>query len=110
MRPFIQSKSSNLTEDDTLYELRGVLLHKGTSAYHGHYEAQVYDELYMLALFFLGDLLTAFEAKTTGTSSMMKMCRNLCLSTTWQLVILGSQLCCPMMKIRSEFKSPSRSG
>ncbi|KAH9951255.1 cysteine proteinase [Amylocystis lapponica] len=28
---------------DNLYELRGVLLHKGTSAYHGHYEAQVFD-------------------------------------------------------------------
>lgn len=26
-----------------LYELRGVLLHKGLSAYHGHYEAQVLD-------------------------------------------------------------------
>ncbi|KAF8911983.1 hypothetical protein CPB84DRAFT_1760942 [Gymnopilus junonius] len=26
-----------------LYELRGILLHKGTSAYHGHYEAQVKD-------------------------------------------------------------------
>jgi uncharacterized UBP type Zn finger protein len=25
------------------YELRGILLHKGSSAYHGHYEAQVYD-------------------------------------------------------------------
>lgn len=25
------------------YELRGVLLHKGPSAYHGHYEAQVLD-------------------------------------------------------------------
>ncbi|KAH6918351.1 hypothetical protein BKA70DRAFT_13800 [Coprinopsis sp. MPI-PUGE-AT-0042] len=25
------------------YELRGILLHKGNSAYHGHYEAQVYD-------------------------------------------------------------------
>ncbi|KAJ3545017.1 hypothetical protein NM688_g5677 [Phlebia brevispora] len=25
------------------YRLRGVLLHKGPSAYHGHYEAQVYD-------------------------------------------------------------------
>ncbi|RDB21476.1 Ubiquitin carboxyl-terminal hydrolase 48 [Hypsizygus marmoreus] len=29
--------------DDNLYELRGILLHKGSSAYHGHYEAQVYD-------------------------------------------------------------------
>ncbi|KAG8217868.1 hypothetical protein J3R82DRAFT_6034 [Butyriboletus roseoflavus] len=26
-----------------IYELRGVLLHKGPSAYHGHYEAQVLD-------------------------------------------------------------------
>ncbi|KAF9246150.1 hypothetical protein BU15DRAFT_39647 [Melanogaster broomeanus] len=26
-----------------IYELRGVLLHKGTSAHHGHYEAQVFD-------------------------------------------------------------------
>lgn len=26
-----------------VYELRGVLLHKGPSAYHGHYEAQVFD-------------------------------------------------------------------
>lgn len=25
------------------YELCGVLLHKGPSAYHGHYEAQVMD-------------------------------------------------------------------
>lgn len=25
------------------YELVGILLHKGASAYHGHYEAQVYD-------------------------------------------------------------------
>lgn len=29
--------------DENIYELRGVLLHKGASAYHGHYEAQVYD-------------------------------------------------------------------
>lgn len=28
------------------YELRGVLLHKGPSAYHGHYEAQVFDTAY----------------------------------------------------------------
>ncbi|CAA7271556.1 unnamed protein product [Cyclocybe aegerita] len=28
---------------DSMYELRGILLHKGASAYHGHYEAQVND-------------------------------------------------------------------
>lgn len=35
----------DLTQEtiDNAYELRGVLLHKGQSAYHGHYEAQVYD-------------------------------------------------------------------
>ena len=25
------------------YQLRGVLLHRGPSAYHGHYEAQIFD-------------------------------------------------------------------
>jgi hypothetical protein len=33
--------------DNNVYELRGVLLHKGTSAYHGHYEAQVFDTTYV---------------------------------------------------------------
>lgn len=34
-----------VTEDnEEVYELRGVLLHKGQSAYHGHYEAQVYSQ------------------------------------------------------------------
>ncbi|KAF9053878.1 cysteine proteinase [Hymenopellis radicata] len=31
------------SDEQSVYELRGVLLHKGSSAYHGHYEAQVYD-------------------------------------------------------------------
>ncbi|KAI5900286.1 uncharacterized protein SCHCODRAFT_02607525 [Schizophyllum commune H4-8] len=30
-------------KESHIYDLRGVLLHKGSSAYHGHYEAQVYD-------------------------------------------------------------------
>lgn len=34
------------TCDGNLYELRGILLHKGSSAYHGHYEAQVYDSTF----------------------------------------------------------------
>ncbi|KAJ7172277.1 hypothetical protein C8R46DRAFT_1175273 [Mycena filopes] len=37
-------KSPSLkTSEGNIYELRGVLLHKGKSAYHGHYEAQVFD-------------------------------------------------------------------
>lgn len=28
---------------EQMYDLRGILLHKGASAYHGHYEAQVFD-------------------------------------------------------------------
>lgn len=29
--------------EDVWYDLRGVLMHKGTSAHHGHYVAQVRD-------------------------------------------------------------------
>ena len=32
--------------DNNKYHLRGVLLHRGPSAYHGHYEAQVFDMKY----------------------------------------------------------------
>ncbi|KAG8728077.1 hypothetical protein FRC12_022035, partial [Ceratobasidium sp. 428] len=38
MRPFVDGQKSDLW-----YDLRGVLLHRGASAYHGHYEAQVFD-------------------------------------------------------------------
>ncbi|KAI9064377.1 cysteine proteinase [Trametes sanguinea] len=38
-----QHKKRPRNESKNLYELRGVLLHKGPSAYHGHYEAQVFD-------------------------------------------------------------------
>ncbi|KAG5647281.1 hypothetical protein DXG03_000817 [Asterophora parasitica] len=46
MSPFLGSRHQSSPvqpSDDNTYELRGVLLHKGPSAYHGHYEAQVYD-------------------------------------------------------------------
>ncbi|KAJ7709699.1 hypothetical protein B0H17DRAFT_999051 [Mycena rosella] len=36
-------KSVSRKSEGNIYELRGVLLHKGKSAYHGHYEAQVFD-------------------------------------------------------------------
>ncbi len=39
---------ADLVVSSDLYELRGVLLHKGTSAYHGHYEAQVFDAAYVI--------------------------------------------------------------
>lgn len=38
-----KTASSDATSGENIYELRGVLLHKGASAYHGHYEAQVFD-------------------------------------------------------------------
>ncbi|EGO18657.1 hypothetical protein SERLADRAFT_418842 [Serpula lacrymans var. lacrymans S7.9] len=43
--PAAKRKASESTSDDSqdIYDLRGVLLHKGASAYHGHYEAQVFD-------------------------------------------------------------------
>jgi hypothetical protein len=37
------SPSPPNNEANDTYQLRGVLIHKGGSAYHGHYEAQVYD-------------------------------------------------------------------
>ncbi|KAI0664864.1 cysteine proteinase [Cubamyces menziesii] len=38
-----RKKRTAIKESKNLYALRGVLLHKGASAYHGHYEAQVFD-------------------------------------------------------------------
>lgn len=45
MNKFLKHDSEAGDHDTTtnMYELAGILLHKGTSAYHGHYEAQVYD-------------------------------------------------------------------
>jgi hypothetical protein len=43
-----KGKESPTHESSNIYNLRGVLLHKGPSAYHGHYEAQVFDETYVL--------------------------------------------------------------
>ncbi|KAH7889396.1 hypothetical protein F5I97DRAFT_1801122 [Phlebopus sp. FC_14] len=43
MSKFVSSRESISGEEGHVYELRGVLLHKGASAYHGHYEAQVLD-------------------------------------------------------------------
>jgi len=51
MGKFLGSKNDRercpKNDDDNIYELRGILLHKGTSAYHGHYEAQVNDIEYV---------------------------------------------------------------
>ncbi|KAJ7940429.1 hypothetical protein B0H13DRAFT_2648065 [Mycena leptocephala] len=38
-----RKSASTKKSEENIYELRGVLLHKGKSAYHGHYEAQVFD-------------------------------------------------------------------
>ncbi|EJU05183.1 hypothetical protein DACRYDRAFT_103677 [Dacryopinax primogenitus] len=40
MKPFL---NGGAYMDDQIYDLRGVLLHRGLSAYHGHYIAQAYD-------------------------------------------------------------------
>lgn len=39
----LRKRATHDDHGDGIYELRGVLLHKGASAYHGHYEAQVFD-------------------------------------------------------------------
>lgn len=46
MDQFLGSSSERRASQESsnnIYELRGILLHKGPSAYHGHYEAQVFD-------------------------------------------------------------------
>ncbi|KAJ7063468.1 hypothetical protein C8F01DRAFT_78645 [Mycena amicta] len=48
LTPFLGKAADRKSEpppklDANIYELRGVLLHKGKSAYHGHYEAQIFD-------------------------------------------------------------------
>lgn len=48
MQSFLQDSALSQSKPSScMYELRGVLLHKGTSAYHGHYEAQAYDMTYV---------------------------------------------------------------
>jgi uncharacterized UBP type Zn finger protein len=36
-------RKQDTTNEENIYELKGVLIHKGSSAYHGHYEAMVFD-------------------------------------------------------------------
>ncbi|KXN92215.1 Ubiquitin carboxyl-terminal hydrolase 48 [Leucoagaricus sp. SymC.cos] len=43
MKQFLKRSVESGQSEENVYELAGILLHKGTSAYHGHYEAQVYD-------------------------------------------------------------------
>jgi ubiquitin carboxyl-terminal hydrolase 48 len=38
-----KAAACDIPPSKNIYELKGVLLHKGASAYHGHYEAQVFD-------------------------------------------------------------------
>ncbi|KAF8892462.1 hypothetical protein BD779DRAFT_1770408 [Infundibulicybe gibba] len=56
--------------EENIYELRGVLLHKGASAYHGHYEAQVYDETNNAWFQFSDELVT--KIKTPGQPVLAK--------------------------------------
>jgi ubiquitin carboxyl-terminal hydrolase 48 len=41
MNKFVRNQDS--MNEENAYELKGVLVHKGSSAYHGHYEAMVFD-------------------------------------------------------------------
>lgn len=50
--------------EEYIYDLRGILLHKGPSAYHGHYKAQIYDV--HEAKWFLFDDETVNEIEALG--------------------------------------------
>ncbi|KAJ7510074.1 cysteine proteinase [Mycena galericulata] len=60
-----KDRTSKYSEGN-VYELRGVLLHKGKSAYHGHYEAQVFDDTKHSWFQFNDDLVT--KIKKLGSS------------------------------------------
>ncbi|KAF8587403.1 cysteine proteinase [Ramaria rubella] len=61
------NQESNLT-----YELRGVLLHKGPSAYHGHYEAQVFDVITKQFYQFNDETVTSISSLQPKASSSTK--------------------------------------
>ena len=77
MGKFLGSKNDRercpKNDDDNIYELRGILLHKGTSAYHGHYEAQVNDMEYVyLQRFQCVFQVFLFAESVLGSSSMTR--------------------------------------
>ncbi|KAF8969843.1 hypothetical protein BDZ97DRAFT_1956803 [Flammula alnicola] len=79
MNKFVGSKNDReraTTKDraDNLYELRGILLHKGASAYHGHYEAQVHD--IETGSWFQFNDETVTEIKTLGDKLPVKKSTN----------------------------------
>ena len=78
MNKFIgdRTQSGHVDERLSLYELRGVLLHKGASAHHGHYEAQVYNSRYIFKVQPPPLKLTytvGSKATQLGTSSTMRL-------------------------------------
>ncbi|KAI5119495.1 hypothetical protein M0805_009519 [Coniferiporia weirii] len=73
MNPFLQSSDPHQAArdkggDGDVYELRGVLLHKGQSAYHGHYEAQVFSQATNKWYQFNDDTVTTLSSFHTGKS------------------------------------------
>ncbi|KAG6814528.1 hypothetical protein H0H92_000054 [Tricholoma furcatifolium] len=73
MSPFTgaRGKDSKVSPaKEGIYELRGVLLHKGSSAYHGHYEAQVFDKA--LNSWFQFDDETVTKIRVLGGNSRNK--------------------------------------
>ncbi|KAK0210866.1 hypothetical protein DFS33DRAFT_1252154 [Desarmillaria ectypa] len=57
----LRKSATHDDHDGGIYELRGVLLHKGASAYHGHYEAQVFDITSRSWYQFNDDVVTKIE-------------------------------------------------
>ncbi|KAF8257436.1 hypothetical protein EI94DRAFT_1758186 [Lactarius quietus] len=48
------------------YELKGVLIHKGSSAYHGHYEAMVFDVTHKSWFIFNDEVVSKMKPPGTG--------------------------------------------
>jgi len=74
-----KTAASDRSKGENIYELRGVLLHKGASAYHGHYEAQVFDAMYVFVAIAFSYIITVECGLGTklGFNSMTRLSRRL---------------------------------
>lgn len=81
MWPFLR-KETGTNQEPVMYELTGILRHLGSSAYRGHYEAQVLDPRYAPFIWCSKSTHPYHVASMFGTCSATKMLRKWSL---WRL-------------------------
>ncbi|KAI0345367.1 cysteine proteinase [Trametopsis cervina] len=78
MGQFLKSKQKSATRSNNSnkYQLRGILLHKGPSAYHGHYEAQIFDVATKTWYQFNDELVTKIDSLFPENKAQPKASQN----------------------------------